>query len=130
MANLTQQIHQMVLYDLYALNPPVVPKSVFAFHNIYTKNVEAPLGKWIRMKSSHTLWPPACSQTFILPSYFLPTTSEKLSVISGFLGLGLAREMHHTKTATRQHRGPSPRDRHEGGEKFNAAKLLTQSLVV
>ena len=42
MANLTQQIHQMVLYDLYELNPPDVPKSVFAFHNIYTKSVEAP----------------------------------------------------------------------------------------
>ena len=45
MANLTQQIHQMVLYDLYELNPPDIPNSVFAFPKIYTKNVEAPLRK-------------------------------------------------------------------------------------
>lgn len=47
------------------------------------------------MKSSHTPWPP----TFPIPSYYLPTFRRPLQ-----RNLALAREMHHTKTATRQNR--------------------------
>ena len=88
-----------------SLNPPDAPKSVFAFPNIYTKKLK-PLRK---MNSNeiitHTPWPPA----FPIPSSYLPTfrwplqrnqnkeqkntsLSQWFQMISGFLGLGLARE--------------------------------------